>query len=393
MQPLADVSSPVVHLSFEAPRPQRRWTVGLRWILAFPHLLWLAVLGLVGFFALLVGWVCALFTGRLPTGIREFLAKIARYATRVMAYGSYLLTDTYPSFSLESDGYPVELELPEPVRLNRAAVLFRFILLVPGGFVVSLVSAGTWPILIVAWLIAVLTGRLPRPVYEAFTAILRYQGRYYAFAGMLTSEQPKKLLGDGPPPAVEAALPDDQAPVPAAVPAAAPTAPAVGGPRITRLTLSKGGRRIVVLAIVLGAAFNVATNARTAIMSSQANEARDAFYEADREAFVAYQEWQAEGQRCITAAEPDCLRLAYEDLAEAYATYRSDLDEISWPQQAQVAARDLDTTLSNLEAQARVLAAVVGTPSQDAEFATFLDLMTDLNEHVSELDLALAPFG
>jgi hypothetical protein len=391
MQPHAEVTPPVVELSFEAPRPQRRWTVGVRWILALPHLLWLTVLFVVGFFALLVGWVCALFIGRLPEGIREFLTKITRYATRVMAYGYFLLTDTYPSFSLDGDGYPVELEPPRPVRLNRAAVLFRFILMIPGGFVVGLLAAGVWPIVVVAWLVAVLTGRLPRPFVDAFTAILRYQGRYYAFTSLLTSEQPKKLFGDGPP--AEAVEPPSglvPPPPPAvAAPGEPPIPAAVGGPRITRLTLSTGGRRLLVLVIVLGAAFNVATNVRAAIMSSQANEARDAFYDADREAFTAYQTWQAEGQRCISAGEPDCLRDAYDDLADAYARYRGELARISFPEQAQSAALDLDTTLSNLEAQSRVLAAAVGTPSQDAAFNAFLDLIVELGDRTKDLDLAL----
>ena len=50
------------------------------------------------------------------------------------------------------------------------------------------------------------TTRLPRSLFEAEAAALRYQLRAYAYFAMLTSEYPRGLFGD-PAPATDAPLP------------------------------------------------------------------------------------------------------------------------------------------------------------------------------------------
>ncbi len=50
----------------------------------------------------------------------------------------------------------------------------------------------------VAWLITLVTGKLPAPLHLAFTAVLRYQTRYYCYLGLLTPTYPWKLFGDEP---------------------------------------------------------------------------------------------------------------------------------------------------------------------------------------------------
>src|ERR1044071_3029458 len=113
-----------VGLSLEGPRAQRRVTVGFRIILAIPVVLWMVVLTIVGFFAAIVAWVAALFTGRMPDALGDFLARIVQYTVRVNGYLS-LLTARYPPFSLDDGAYPTQVLLPPRGRLNRAAVLFR----------------------------------------------------------------------------------------------------------------------------------------------------------------------------------------------------------------------------------------------------------------------------
>ena len=390
MEPFEHAPSPVVELSFEAPGTQRRLTVAFRWILAIPHFLWFLILVIVGFFALMAGWVAALITGRLPIGIAEFLAKILRYGTRVFAYGQYLLTDKYPSFSLEADNYPLELELPPPGRLNRAAVLFRLILMVPGGIVTGLISAGITPVLFVAWLIIVITGRLPRSLFEAFAAGLRYEGRYYAFVGMLTSEQPKKLFGDGPPP--EAAARADATP-PAFDPSLASPADLTSRwPRITRLTLSKAARRLMVLIIVLGVLFNVFSNVRNWVNQSQTNKARSELESATIESATDYRAWLTDVQSCVGGGGAECLRETNTEFADGLRQFRDRLNEISFPTQAQAPASDLDDLLFTMEEQLRVLAATAGTSRYPTELDTFLQQLEELDGRIGDLDAALFTF-
>lgn len=78
---------------------RNRLTVGLRLIWAIPALVFAMVLYFVAGVALLVGFFAVLFTGRWPTGLRDFVVGVARYFVRLSAYFN-LLTDAYPPFSL-----------------------------------------------------------------------------------------------------------------------------------------------------------------------------------------------------------------------------------------------------------------------------------------------------
>src|SRR4051794_33904728 len=63
-----------VQVRVGAPEPHNRWTVGFRWILAIPaSFLSGAIGGVVGVGGVLA-WFAALFTGRMPHGLRNFMA-------------------------------------------------------------------------------------------------------------------------------------------------------------------------------------------------------------------------------------------------------------------------------------------------------------------------------
>src|SRR6266568_9490068 len=115
-------------LEVAGPDKQRRWTILLRWILLIPQFIVLFFLGIAAFFVTIVGWFAALFTGKLPDGIRDFLAKFLGYTARVNGY-EMLMVDQYPPFSFSgAPGYPVQVDVPPPTTLNRMAVLFRIFL-------------------------------------------------------------------------------------------------------------------------------------------------------------------------------------------------------------------------------------------------------------------------
>ena len=71
----------------------------MKWFLAFPHYLAIAVLSFAGFFVYLYVWLAVLATGRYPRGAFEFLVGVGRWTARVNAYVA-LLTDRYPPFAL-----------------------------------------------------------------------------------------------------------------------------------------------------------------------------------------------------------------------------------------------------------------------------------------------------
>jgi hypothetical protein len=190
---------PPVHVAVAEPAPQRRATVAFRFLLAVPHLFvlyWVLVAaGVIAF----IGWWGALFTGRLPQFAVTFLSGVTRWATRVHAY-NFLLTDVYPPFSLDDDpAYPVRVAIPEPQRLNRAAVFFRYFIAIPAAFLTSIVGFGASTLMaFIAWLIVLVAGQLPLSFHLAYAAVVRFQTRYTCYYWMLTAAYPGELYGDKP---------------------------------------------------------------------------------------------------------------------------------------------------------------------------------------------------
>jgi hypothetical protein len=177
------------------PERQRRLTVLLRLLLLIPQLIAVAVLGVAVFFVAIIGWFVALFTGQLPTWAYYFLSSYLAYETRVLASQS-LLVDKYPPFSFDAPDYPVQIEL-QPAELNRLAVLTRIILIIPASIVNTVITTGWGICAFFIWLIVLVMGRMPEPLFEATAAVVRYGMRVEAYWLMLTTAYPKRLFGDG----------------------------------------------------------------------------------------------------------------------------------------------------------------------------------------------------
>jgi hypothetical protein len=184
-----------VVVAFEGPGAQRRLTVAFRIILAIPHLILLLLVSVVAILAAIVGWFAALILGRLPRGLARFLGQYVQYSTRVSAYSFFLLTDRYPPFSLTDPNYAVSVETA-PGRLNRLAVFFRVILVIPAAIVVNLVQSGFQLAAVFIWLIVLVSGRMPTSLFEALAVALRYSTRFSAYNFMLTADYPSGLFGD-----------------------------------------------------------------------------------------------------------------------------------------------------------------------------------------------------
>jgi Domain of unknown function (DUF4389) len=184
-------------LDIPEPERQRRLTVALRLLLLIPHGVVLVVLFVAAFFVMVAGWFAALILGRLPGPVFRFLEGYLRYFTRVSA-SAKLLVDRYPPFTLgAAEGYPVRIAL-RAEHLNRLAIFFRLILLIPAAILEGIATAGWWVLGILWWLITLIAGRMPRPLFEATAAVQRYEMRFYAYAMMLTPAYPKGFFGDQP---------------------------------------------------------------------------------------------------------------------------------------------------------------------------------------------------
>ncbi|MBO0810231.1 MAG: DUF4389 domain-containing protein, partial [Actinobacteria bacterium] len=183
-------------LAFAGPAPQRRLTVLVRIFMAIPHLIVLYALNIAAEVVAFIGWFAALFTGRLPEGLAGFLSGWLRWLARVYAYLS-LLTDRYPPFELADSDYPVRVSTA-PGRLNRLAVFFRLILVIPAGLLLALAGYGLTIAMIVIWLIVLIAGTMPASLHAAVAAVLRFYVRCYGYFYLLTGTYPGGLFGDQP---------------------------------------------------------------------------------------------------------------------------------------------------------------------------------------------------
>ena len=89
-----------VRLTVPEPVGLSRWLPLVKWLLAIPHYVVLAVLYVGSVFAVIAAWFAILFTGRFPRGLFDYLVGVGRWTNRVTAYACLLVTDTYPPFRL-----------------------------------------------------------------------------------------------------------------------------------------------------------------------------------------------------------------------------------------------------------------------------------------------------
>lgn len=91
------------HVYVEIPYPDarelNRWLPLVKWLLAIPHYMFLAVLCVAAVIAVIVAWFAILLTGRYPRGLFDFVVGVNRWWLRVAAYAFLLVTDRYPPFT------------------------------------------------------------------------------------------------------------------------------------------------------------------------------------------------------------------------------------------------------------------------------------------------------
>ncbi len=94
-----------VHLDLDYPdaaQDLNRFLPIVKWILAIPHFIVLAVLYVASLVVTVIAWFAIIFTGRYPRGMFQFVVGVGRWSLRVEAYAFLLITDRYPPFSLKA---------------------------------------------------------------------------------------------------------------------------------------------------------------------------------------------------------------------------------------------------------------------------------------------------
>lgn len=168
-----------------------RLTAFFRLILAIPWFIVQIFWGLVAIVCAVIAWFAIVFTGRYPEGLYNGVSMALRFGTRLNGF-ALLLTDPFPPFGGEENPeYPVRLRIAPPLEsYNRWKTLFRFILIIPITIVLYFVQLVSRAISVLAWLVIVITGKLPRGIYDVMLFTLAYEARAAAYHLLITETYP-----------------------------------------------------------------------------------------------------------------------------------------------------------------------------------------------------------
>jgi hypothetical protein len=198
-----------------------RWLWLVKWFLAIPHYIVLALLWLTLLVLTFVAFFAILFTGRYPRGIFDFNVGVLRWTWRVAFYSYGALgTDRYPPFTLDDvPDYPARLEVAYPEQLSRGLVLVKWWLLaIPqyivtgiflggGSYAAARVDEWFWGVGFETGLIGVLvlfagvallfTTRYPLGLFDLAVGLDRWVARVAAYVLLMRDEYPPFRLDQG----------------------------------------------------------------------------------------------------------------------------------------------------------------------------------------------------
>jgi hypothetical protein len=214
-----------IDLDIDPPARQSRWKVGFRFFLALPALLLAATLGgtpgeggwqagsrnasahggewrvwggIGGVAAVcaFLTWFVALVRGRAPRGLRDLTAFSLGYTAQATGY-FLLLTDRYPSSEpalaepySELPPHPVRIAVQDPLERSRLTVFFRLLLAIPHFIWLSLWTIAIVFAVFLAWVVALVTGRVPDFLHRFIAAYVRYAMHVSAFVTLVGGRFP-----------------------------------------------------------------------------------------------------------------------------------------------------------------------------------------------------------
>jgi Domain of unknown function (DUF4389) len=198
-----------------------QWLWLVKWFLAIPHFVVLALLWLVFFVLTFIAWFAILFTGRYPRTMFDFNVGVMRWTWRVAYYfgPGGLGTDRYPPFTTEDvPDYPARLDVAYPEHLSRGLVLVKSWLLAIPHYIVLAVLLGwgyrswypdSWSdgttggvgllgvLVFIAAVILLFTGKYPRPLFDFIIGLNRWIFRVEAYVFLMTDVYPPFRLDQG----------------------------------------------------------------------------------------------------------------------------------------------------------------------------------------------------
>ena len=178
-----------IHLVVADDLKRWRLTVALRWLLAIPHWLVLALWTYVAIPVTVVNWFITLVRGRPSEGVHAWTSRFVRYQAHVNAY-VYFVADPYPSFRGWPGRYPVDLAIAPPAEQVRWKTLLRIVLAIPAYVFATVLGYVLFVVAFLGMFYALATGRYPKGFRDLGAYCLRFQAQTYGYVFLLTDSYP-----------------------------------------------------------------------------------------------------------------------------------------------------------------------------------------------------------
>ncbi len=128
------------------------------------------------------------FRQRYPRWWFDFARELTRFAYRVGAYLT-LLSDLYPS-TVDEQSVHLEVDYPDVKRdLVWWMPLVKWFLAIPHYLVLLILFVAAIPVVVVAWVVIVVTGRYPRALFDFVVGVGRWSLRVGAYAFLLVTDE------------------------------------------------------------------------------------------------------------------------------------------------------------------------------------------------------------
>ena len=217
-----------VRLEGDLDEPLSRWMWLVKWFLAIPHVIVLALLWVAFVFTTLAALVARLFTGRYPRGLFDFAVGVLRWTWRVNYYAfGALATDRYPPFTLaDVPDYPARLDVSYPAGAGRRGLplIGWWLAGIPHYAVAAILAGGAGlhamsvigVLVLVAMALLVVRGAYHRGIFDLVMGFQRWAIRATVYGALMTDEYPPFRLDMGgreptsrptPPPVHSGAVP------------------------------------------------------------------------------------------------------------------------------------------------------------------------------------------
>jgi hypothetical protein len=171
-----------ITLNIEYPEKTSRLLTFFRYILMIPAFFIFGFCIIPMYLIFPFMFLIVTFTKIYPRWMFNYNVFLNKLMAQLSAY-MFFLTDNYPLLS-ETNSVQLDIKYPERQDLHYLMPIIKFLLAIPHFIVLAILGAVMYILYPITWIVIVILGRYPRPLFNYFIGFLRWQIRvncYYLF--------------------------------------------------------------------------------------------------------------------------------------------------------------------------------------------------------------------